>query len=134
MRRRLAKRDAISPHRPRDVFETLLTKVDECGLDPAIHLLLNHIGNADAAGLANAFKPRRDVDSIAEDVVVLDYDVTDVDADAKLDFPCSGGNRRFRAGIPRWMSMAQRTASTVLGIPQGHTVTGRFHDAASDAQ
>ena len=41
-------------------------------------------------GSASAFQPRRDVDAVAEDVVALDDDVADIDADAKLDAPVLG--------------------------------------------
>ena len=43
------------------------------------------IGDADAAGLRNSFKPRRDVDAVAKDIVVVDDDVADMDADPKFD-------------------------------------------------
>ena len=40
---------------------------------------------ADAARLGQRFEPRRDIDSIAKDVAVLDNDIALVDADAVLD-------------------------------------------------
>ena len=36
-------------------------------------------------GCGDAFQPRGDVDAVAENVAVLDDDVADMDADAKLD-------------------------------------------------
>src|SRR4029079_13085225 len=41
--------------------------------------------HADTAGFGQRLQPRGDVDAIAEDVVVVDDDVADVDADAKRD-------------------------------------------------
>jgi hypothetical protein len=40
---------------------------------------------ADPARLAQGFEPGRNVDAIAEDVAILDDDVADIDAHAKLD-------------------------------------------------
>src|SRR5215831_3812053 len=54
-------------------------------VEPACGILLHPRRDADPAGLGQAFEACRDVDAIAKDVAVLDDDVTDVDADAKLD-------------------------------------------------
>ena len=42
-------------------------------------------GDRDAAGLGDGLEPRRDVDAVTEDVVALDDDVAEIDADAELD-------------------------------------------------
>ena len=42
------------------------------------------------AGLGERFQPRRDVDTVAEDVVVLGDHVAEVDANAKSDAPLLG--------------------------------------------
>ena len=54
-------------------------------LDLAADLPLRVVGNADAAGLGDAFQPGGDVDAVAENIVVIDDDVADVDADAEFD-------------------------------------------------
>ena len=46
--------------------------------------------DADAAGLGQAFEPGGDVYAIAEDVAVLDHDVTHVDTNAEVDAPVIG--------------------------------------------
>jgi hypothetical protein len=43
------------------------------------------MGDADAAGLGQTFKPGGDVDAVAKGVVTVDDDIADVDADPKLD-------------------------------------------------
>jgi hypothetical protein len=46
-------------------------------------LPISIIGKADTTGLCDPFKARSDIDAITEDVVVVDDDVSDVDADPK---------------------------------------------------
>jgi len=41
--------------------------------------------NSDASGVGNPFEPRRDIDAVAIDIALVNYDVTDVDADAEFD-------------------------------------------------
>jgi hypothetical protein len=48
-------------------------------------LVVNHAGNADPAGLGERFQPRRDIDTVAEDVVALGDDVAEIDTDAPAD-------------------------------------------------
>ena len=59
-------------------------------LDLAPDLAVSVIRDADAAGVRDAFEASRDVDAVAEDVVVVDDDVADMNADAKLDALCFG--------------------------------------------
>src|SRR4051794_8805959 len=42
-------------------------------------------GNANATGLCHCLKPRCDVDAVSIDIVALNYDVAEVDANAQLD-------------------------------------------------
>ena len=76
---------SVDPHRPRDVLELLLADVFEGEVELARGILLHPRRDADAAGLGQSFEPRRDIDAVAKDVAVLDDDVADIDADAKLD-------------------------------------------------
>ena len=50
-------------------------------------LIAHRARDADAAGLGERFQARRHVDAVAEDVVVLDDHVAQIDADAELDPP-----------------------------------------------
>src|SRR5207253_4711657 len=58
-------------------------------------------------------QPSGDIDAVSENVVVIENDVTDMDADPKLD-PESVETSAFCAAILRWTSTAQRAASTAL--------------------
>ena len=89
LRRRASRRavepDRVDPDRARDVLELLIAHVLERRVELAAHLPVGVVGDADAAGLGDAFEARGDVDAVAENVAVLDDDVADVDADAELD-------------------------------------------------
>jgi hypothetical protein len=43
------------------------------------------VGNADTTGLRNPFEARRNIDAVAKDIVVVNNNIADVNADAKLD-------------------------------------------------
>ena len=58
--------DRIDPHRPGDVFEFLVAKINELFLQTITHLVVGVLGKTDTARLGNAFKPRRDIDAVAE--------------------------------------------------------------------
>ena len=72
------------------------------------------IGDAHAARLGYPFEPRRDVDAVAEDVVIVDDDVADVDTDPEFDPDILRYVWLFCPAMPRWISIAQRAASTAL--------------------
>jgi hypothetical protein len=42
--------------------------------------------NCNATGLRNPFQTRGDIDSVPKNIVVIDDDVANVNADAKLDY------------------------------------------------
>ena len=67
--------DCVDPHRPGDILVVLLAEIEEVRPDPSPHVFVRGARNENAAGLANAFEPRSDVDAVAEDVVALDEDV-----------------------------------------------------------
>ena len=48
-------------------------------------LTLRVVGDADAAGLRDPLKAHRNIDRITKDVVFVDDNITDVNADAELD-------------------------------------------------
>jgi hypothetical protein len=48
-----------------------------------LHLPPGVLGNRDAARLSNAFDPRRDVDTVAKDIITLNNDIANVDPDPK---------------------------------------------------
>src|SRR5258706_453863 len=69
--------------RPRDVLHLLLPEIVENHRELVADLIADRPRNAQAAGLRQGFQPRRHVDAVAENVVRLDDDVADIDADAE---------------------------------------------------
>ena len=62
-----------------------LAAVAEGNVDPAADAFVDDRGDADSAGLGKRLQPRGHVDAVAVDVVALDDDVAEVDADAERD-------------------------------------------------
>ena len=81
----LRQNSAISAHRPGDVLDLLLAHVLERNGELVAHLIPYHPADADAARFGQGLKARCDVDTVAEDVVVVDDDVAEIDADAQID-------------------------------------------------
>ena len=79
--------DAVGAQWAGDVLQILLAHIGDGELDFAPDLLIGCGREADAAGLRDAFQTRSDVDAVAEDVVTVGEDVTDIDADAELQPP-----------------------------------------------
>ena len=76
-------------------------------------LTIGVVGDTYAARFRNAFEAGSNVDAVPEDVVVIDDDIADVNADPELD-PYILGHDTFWSAMPRWTSTAPRTASTAL--------------------
>ena len=66
-----------------DVLDALLAHILEAVGQLPPDMIPHAAGDADAAGLGQAFDAGGDVDAIAEDVAVLHHDVAEIDADAK---------------------------------------------------
>ena len=73
------------PDRPVDVLDRDLAAVGEGDVDAVADALVDDRGDADAAGLGERLQPRGDVDAVAVDVVAVDDDVAEIDADAEHD-------------------------------------------------
>jgi hypothetical protein len=54
-------------------------------LELATNLTIGIVGDADTAGLSDAFQPCSDVNAIAEDIALLDHDVADMYTHAEFD-------------------------------------------------
>jgi hypothetical protein len=91
---------------------------------------LRIVGNADATGLGDALKARGDVDTVAEDIVVVDDDVTDVNADAEFDPPLL---RRVAIMLRHAVLDRHRAARGVdrAGEFDQQAVAGGFDDATT---
>ncbi len=75
----------IDPHRPGDVLQIALATIFKRHVELVANQPVGVIRDADAPRLRDAFKPRGDVDPVAENIAVLDHDVADMNSDAELD-------------------------------------------------
>ena len=76
----------IDPYRLGDVLEFGRAEIAHREIEPRLHLPIGVFGQADRAGLGDAFQSRGDIDAIAHQVAValLDH-VAQMNADAELD-------------------------------------------------
>jgi hypothetical protein len=88
--RRGGQLHAVDAHGTGDVLQVVLAIVEESYVEPTLGILLDACRNGDAAGLCQRLQPRCDVDAIAEDIVLLDHNVADMDAHAELDAAIGG--------------------------------------------
>src|SRR5262249_53692861 len=79
-----------------DVFDLLVAHVLERDGELVAHLISYNPADADAARFSQSLKACRDIDTVAEDVVLIDHDVAEIDANAEIDAPL-----RLHAGIAR---------------------------------
>ena len=96
------------------VLEVLRAKVIEGNFDLAPDLPLRVIRNADTTGLGDPFEPGRDVHTVAENIVVVDDDVSDVDANTKFKSAILLSRPCYAPLMLRWISTAHLAASTAL--------------------
>ena len=101
------------PHRAFDVLQRESTKVAELCTYTIDHGVVSTGGDNNSAGLGDSFKPSRNVHTVAKNVVVFDYDVTNIDPDAKL-----------QTLIPRYGDIA--LAHAALDV---HSAAGSVNDA-----
>ena len=72
----------VNADRTADILDMLLAEILKTDRKAVGNLIAHRRGDADAARLRQRFKPRSDVNAVAEDVIVLDDDVAQIDADA----------------------------------------------------
>src|SRR6516225_2840961 len=82
---RLCEKSAIGADRPGDVLDLLFAHVLKRYGKLVAHLIAYHPADADAAWFGQGLKAGRDVDTVAEDIVVVDHDIAEIDADAEID-------------------------------------------------
>jgi hypothetical protein len=81
----------VHPHGPCDVFDLLLAHVFEREMEPIADLITDDPADADPAGLGERLQPRRHVHPVAENVVLLNDHVAEVNPEAE--------RMRFSGGI-----------------------------------
>src|SRR6516225_1627719 len=103
----------VGVHRRGDALDVRLPHVPERVRQLVADLITNHPRDADAARLGQCFQSSREIDAVAENVVLFDDYVTQVDPNSEADALVFG-----RIGIAVyhrcWISAAHRTASTTL--------------------
>lgn len=70
-----------------DVLQRLPAAIVEAEIEAGADMVAHRRRDRDAAGFRHGLRPCGDIDAVAEDIVVLDDDVAEVDADAKADAP-----------------------------------------------
>ena len=75
--------DQENLHRPLDVLQLDLALVHETKIKLVAHLLMDRAGDGDAPRLRDAFDARRDIHAVAHQVVALDDDIADMNADTQ---------------------------------------------------
>lgn len=68
-----------------DVLEGLGAPIFNVERYLAAGMIEKGLGNADAAGLSQPFEARGDIHSVTVNIIAVDYDVAQVDANAELD-------------------------------------------------
>jgi hypothetical protein len=74
----------IHPDRLRDILDLLIAQIVEGQRQLVANLIPNNSREADRTGIGQGFQPRRDVDAVAEQIVAVDHDIANMDADAVL--------------------------------------------------
>src|SRR5579872_391462 len=75
----------VEPHWPIYILEQFFAEVIKCEVGLAPDLIEGAAGKIDTARLALAFDASRNIYAIAKDVVAVNDDVADIDADSKGD-------------------------------------------------
>jgi hypothetical protein len=72
-------------HRLGNILQALRAYIFKGEIYLAANLALRIVRDADAAGLCDPFKPCRNINAVAKDVIVIEDDVTDVNTNAEFD-------------------------------------------------
>ena len=81
----VARAQPVNADGARDVLHRLLAEIGKGQRELVADLVVRRARDADAAGLAQRFEAGGDVDAVAENVVAVDDDVADIDADPEHD-------------------------------------------------
>ncbi len=81
----MAGRNAPCSHRFSNVLKRLHPEVVADHFDFAPNLTIGVVRQTNITWLGNTLQPSGNIDTVAEDIVLIENDITDVDADAELD-------------------------------------------------
>jgi hypothetical protein len=120
----------ISSDRKGNVLEILLAQIEELNRDLASNVIVGRRRDADAAGLCDALKPRRNVNAVSKDIMGLDDYVADIDAHAEGNTPVFNltDGKFLDAGLELNSSSDRFDRARKLGQ---EPVAGVLHDAAA---
>src|SRR5437764_8997080 len=82
------------PDRAIDILDLDAAAVAKTHVDPFSDALLNHRGDANSAGFGGGLQPCRYVDTVSVDVVAVDNDIAEIDADPQHDRRRAAAGRR----------------------------------------
>jgi len=113
-----------------DVLDSLLAAINELDVELAVDLLANAGGHANAARLRQCFEARSDVDAVPGNIVAVDDDVAEVDADAEFDSLV--GSLRLVVGAHQALHLDRAAERRVRAAEfEQHPVTGGLDDPAA---
>ena len=72
-------------HRLTDILQSLLADVVEGNIHLAANLPMGVVGDTHTTRLGDPLEARRDIDAVAENIVVVEDDIADMNANAELD-------------------------------------------------
>src|SRR5215475_11062819 len=76
---------AMNPDWSCNIFHGLLAHVVKLKSELVLYLVVHNARHHDAARIGKRFQPCGHVDAVAINVVTINYDIADIDADSKLD-------------------------------------------------
>ena len=76
---------AVNLDGPCDILDCLCAQICEGEVELVQRLIADNFAHVDRARLRQSLQTRRDIDTIAVNVVAIDDDVSDIDANAKVD-------------------------------------------------
>ncbi len=97
----------VDPYWIGNILERLFSTIFERVGELRTHVLVHRGGDADSAGLRQRFEASGYVDSIPQDVVIVDDDITEIDADAQYD-----ALRVRESGVPPSHRLLQRDGAS----------------------
>ena len=75
----------MNADRPRYVLDSLLAHILETEAELVAHLIVNVARNVDSTRIGERLQPRRHVDAVAINIIVVADDIADIDSNAELD-------------------------------------------------
>jgi hypothetical protein len=123
-------RDAIDAHWPSDVLDLLLAQILKAEIDFVADLVADDAADADPARLGQSFQPCRDIDAVAVNILLVDDDIAEIDADAEFDAALFGNTVIAQGQLALQLDSAAHRVDGAGELDQ-EPVAGGLHDAAA---